>query len=83
MLTFNSLKMSDDNEGVDIPEANLVLFLRPTDSLTVFLQQLGAQRALDRLFLGRCGGRGNHAFGGCGGEVVGLDGHGSGYRRGK
>lgn len=29
------------NEGVDIPEANLVLFLRPTDSLTVFLQQLG------------------------------------------
>jgi superfamily II DNA or RNA helicase len=29
------------NEGVDIPEANLVLFLRPTDSLTIFLQQLG------------------------------------------
>jgi len=29
------------NEGIDIPEANLVLFLRPTDSLTVFLQQLG------------------------------------------
>jgi len=29
------------NEGVDIPEANLVLFLRPTDSLTVYLQQLG------------------------------------------
>ena len=29
------------NEGVDIPEANLILFLRPTDSLTVFLQQLG------------------------------------------
>ncbi len=29
------------NEGVDIPEANLVLFLRPTESLTVFLQQLG------------------------------------------
>lgn len=29
------------NEGVDVPEINLVLFLRPTDSLTVFLQQLG------------------------------------------
>jgi superfamily II DNA or RNA helicase len=29
------------NEGVDIPEANLVLFLRPTDSLTIYLQQLG------------------------------------------
>ncbi len=29
------------NEGVDIPEINTVLFLRPTHSLTVFLQQLG------------------------------------------
>ncbi len=29
------------NEGVDIPELNLLLFLRPTDSLTVYLQQLG------------------------------------------
>ena len=29
------------NEGVDIPEINTILFLRPTDSLTVFLQQLG------------------------------------------
>lgn len=29
------------NEGVDIPEVNTVLFLRPTESLTVFLQQLG------------------------------------------
>jgi superfamily II DNA or RNA helicase/HKD family nuclease len=29
------------NEGVDIPEVDTVLFLRPTDSLTVFLQQLG------------------------------------------
>lgn len=29
------------SEGVDIPEINLVLFLRPTESLTVFLQQLG------------------------------------------
>ncbi len=28
------------NEGVDIPEVNTVLFLRPTESLTVFLQQL-------------------------------------------
>jgi superfamily II DNA or RNA helicase len=29
------------NEGVDIPEIDAVLFLRPTESLTVFLQQLG------------------------------------------
>lgn len=29
------------NGGVDIPEVNTVLFLRPTESLTVFLQQLG------------------------------------------
>ncbi|MBO4495289.1 MAG: DUF3427 domain-containing protein [Clostridiales bacterium] len=29
------------NEGVDIPEVNTVLFLRPTQSLTIFLQQLG------------------------------------------
>ena len=28
------------NEGVDIPEVDTVLFLRPTESLTVFLQQL-------------------------------------------
>jgi superfamily II DNA or RNA helicase/HKD family nuclease len=29
------------NEGVDIPKVNLVLFLRPTESATVFIQQLG------------------------------------------
>ena len=29
------------NEGVDIPAINTVLFLRPTESLTIFLQQLG------------------------------------------
>lgn len=29
------------NEGVDIPEIDTVIFLRPTESLTVFLQQLG------------------------------------------
>ena len=29
------------NEGVDIPEVETVLFLRPTESLTIFLQQLG------------------------------------------
>ena len=29
------------NEGVDIPEVDVVLFLRPTESLTIFLQQLG------------------------------------------
>jgi superfamily II DNA or RNA helicase len=29
------------NEGVDIPEVDTLLLLRPTESLTVFLQQLG------------------------------------------
>ncbi|WAL69523.1 DUF3427 domain-containing protein [Amycolatopsis cynarae] len=29
------------NEGLDIPEVDTVLFLRPTDSATIFLQQLG------------------------------------------
>ncbi len=29
------------NEGVDIPGCNMVLFLRPTDSSTIFIQQLG------------------------------------------
>lgn len=29
------------NEGLDIPDLNTVMFLRPTESLTVFLQQLG------------------------------------------
>ena len=38
------------NEGVDIPEIDAVMFLRPTQSETVFLQQLG--RGL-RLFDGK------------------------------
>ncbi len=29
------------NEGVDIPSVDTVVFLRPTESLTIFLQQLG------------------------------------------
>lgn len=29
------------NEGVDIPEVNTVIFLRPTESSTVYIQQLG------------------------------------------
>lgn len=29
------------NEGVDIPAIDLVMFLRPTESMTIFLQQLG------------------------------------------
>jgi superfamily II DNA or RNA helicase/HKD family nuclease len=29
------------NEGIDIPEADTVLLLRPTESATVFLQQIG------------------------------------------
>lgn len=29
------------NEGIDIPEIDTVMFLRPTESLTIFLQQFG------------------------------------------
>jgi superfamily II DNA or RNA helicase/HKD family nuclease len=38
------------NEGVDIPAVDTVLFLRPTESATVFLQQLGRglRRAQDK-----------------------------------
>jgi superfamily II DNA or RNA helicase len=39
---FNYLFVVDVfNEGIDIPDIDTVLFLRPTESLTVFLQQLG------------------------------------------
>lgn len=57
------------NEGVDIPCVNVELLLRPTDSLTIFLQQLG--RGLrkhinkDYLivldFIGECNKRFNYA----------------------
>lgn len=36
------------NEGLDIPDVNTVLFLRPTQSATIFLQQLG--RGLRRAY---------------------------------
>lgn len=40
--TINYLFVVDlFNEGVDIPEIDTVLFLRPTESATVFLQQFG------------------------------------------
>ena len=40
--TINVLCVVDIfNEGVDIPEVDTLLFLRPTESLTLFLQQLG------------------------------------------
>ncbi|TCC17132.1 DUF3427 domain-containing protein [Kribbella sindirgiensis] len=41
-LRVNALFAADlFNEGLDLPEVNTVLFLRPTESPTVFLQQLG------------------------------------------
>lgn len=36
------------NEGLDIPDVDTVLFLRPTESATVFLQQLGRGLRLTR-----------------------------------
>lgn len=36
------------NEGVDIPEINTVLFLRPTESPTIFIQQLGRGLRLNK-----------------------------------
>lgn len=41
-LRVNALFAADlFNEGLDIPEVDTVLFLRPTQSATLFLQQLG------------------------------------------
>jgi len=41
------------NEGVDIPDVNTVLMLRPTQSKTIFLQQLGRglRKSADKEFL--------------------------------
>ncbi len=41
------------NEGVDLPFVDTVLFLRPTQSATIFLQQLGRglRRAQDKAVL--------------------------------
>ncbi len=41
------------NEGVDIPSVNMVLFLRPTESQTIFLQQLGRglRKYLDKKYV--------------------------------
>lgn len=36
------------NEGVDVPEVDTILFLRPTESATIFLQQLGRGLRLAR-----------------------------------
>ena len=41
-LEVNCLFAADlFNEGLDLPQVDTVLFLRPTQSATVFLQQLG------------------------------------------
>ena len=41
------------NEGLDLPDVDTVLFLRPTESATIFLQQLGRglRRARDKAVL--------------------------------
>ncbi|MCY7910238.1 DUF3427 domain-containing protein [Bacillus inaquosorum] len=41
------------NEGIDIPKLNLLLFLRPTESPTIFIQQLGRglRKADDKEFV--------------------------------
>lgn len=40
------------NEGIDFPDLRVLLFLRPTESKTIFMQQLGRGLRL-------CGGKGN------------------------
>jgi hypothetical protein len=40
-LTRTVLTVDKFNEGIDIPEANIIVFLRSTASPTVFFQQLG------------------------------------------
>lgn len=57
------------NEGVDIPEVDTILFLRPTESLTVFIQQFGRglRKAKDKThvdifdFVGNCRAEFNYA----------------------
>ncbi|MEI2715351.1 MAG: DUF3427 domain-containing protein [Nocardioides sp.] len=52
--TVNALFVVDlFNEGVDIPSVDTVLFLRPTESATIFLQQLGRglRRTADKAVL--------------------------------
>ena len=41
------------NEGVDIPEINQVIMLRPTESPIVFVQQLGRglRKAIDKEYV--------------------------------
>ena len=47
LATFKSgqaqfiLSVNKFNEGIDVPDAEMVVFLRATDSKTIFLQQLG------------------------------------------
>lgn len=50
------------NEGIDIPSVNCVLMLRPTDSPTVFIQQLGRglRKSSDKDFLTVIDFIGNH-----------------------
>lgn len=50
------------NEGVDVPDVDTVLFLRPTESPTIFLQQLGRglRRARDKAVLTALDFVGNH-----------------------
>lgn len=50
------------NEGVDVPDVNTVLMLRPTESPTIFLQQLGRglRRAEDKAELVAVDFIGNH-----------------------
>ncbi len=64
------------------PDEDLELLAR-LGLADVFLQQLGPQRALQRLLLrgGGCGG--NHALGRRGREIVGLDAHGRGCVSGR
>ena len=46
-------KFNNSNEGIDIPEVNTVLFLRPTESLMVFLQRLEKDPSLYAEFKGK------------------------------
>lgn len=50
------------NEGIDIPEINLILMLRPTQSPTIFIQQLGRglRKNIDKEFLTIIDFIGNH-----------------------
>lgn len=70
------------NEGIDVPSLDLVLFLRPTESPVIFLQQLGRglRRAKNKPYLNVLDFIGNYRKAGAAPQLLRGDGGKSGMR---